>query len=407
MSLIVALGTAASVLRETMASEVAETRRLRDKFESGLFRAVPEIVLNGHPTERLPNTVNISFRYVEGEAILLMLNEHGVCASSGSACTSGSLEPSHVLSAMGIPPERSHGAIRFSLGRENTEADIDKLLEVLPKVVENLRSFSLVARGNGQEDGRGWYIGAGIARDTLYMGYITLSYDLFLTWKHVADSVWHRPLLVHRGIVDAKNGNHSWTRPRFQFTDREGFFVVNETNDGSVKNTYNKIWLVRFPLGSPSRFRTTCLDSVPRGFGAFSTDFTLDSRGEPVCAYRWGTKVYDAGTAAPARASAAVSVSKRCWKIRRSPASASPPIPRKWCFAKPSEPSSTSRSTASPWIQSSSTAFCPPRSAMPGSPAGAARRQIALLFSPFGVSGPSKGGSSPPRERGRSEKSWD
>jgi cysteine desulfurase len=103
-------------------------------------------MINGHPEKRLPNTTNISFEYVEGEAILLMLNEHGVCASSGSACTSGSLEPSHVLRAMGVPFTAAHGSVRFSLSVYNTEEEIATVIQVLPPIIRRLREISPFGR---------------------------------------------------------------------------------------------------------------------------------------------------------------------------------------------------------------------------------------------------------------------
>jgi len=99
-------------------------------------------IVNGDRENRLPNTTSIAFEYVEGESILLMLNEHGICASSGSACTSGSLEPSHVLQAMGVPFTAAHGSIRFSLSTYNTEEDIDFIIEKMPPIIERLRSMS-------------------------------------------------------------------------------------------------------------------------------------------------------------------------------------------------------------------------------------------------------------------------
>lgn len=138
---IVGFGKAA----ELLAAEREEEARLlvmRERLWEGLSKKIPHIRLHGHPTKRLAGTLNIGLDFVEGESIILSLDEHGICAASGSACTSDALEPSHVLSAMGVPPEKSHGALRISMGRENTEADVDKLLEVLPAVVENLRSFS-------------------------------------------------------------------------------------------------------------------------------------------------------------------------------------------------------------------------------------------------------------------------
>jgi len=139
---IVAMGKAFSLLRENMTAEVAEIRRLRDAFEKALFSRIPELVLNGHPTLRLPNTVNISFRYVEGEALLLNLDMLGIACSSGSACTSGSLEASPILLAMGADPTDSQGALRFSLGYGNTEEDVSYAVDSVEKVVGKLRAMS-------------------------------------------------------------------------------------------------------------------------------------------------------------------------------------------------------------------------------------------------------------------------
>jgi cysteine desulfurase len=139
---IIALGKACELARVHMAEENTEVKRLRDKLENGLLKAVPDTRLNGDPDHRLPNTTNISFGYVEGEAILLMMDQVGIAASSGSACTSGSLEPSHVLRAMGVPFTFAHGSIRFSLSRFNTEEEIDFVIETLPPIIENLRKLS-------------------------------------------------------------------------------------------------------------------------------------------------------------------------------------------------------------------------------------------------------------------------
>ncbi|PWB61148.1 MAG: cysteine desulfurase NifS [Deltaproteobacteria bacterium] len=139
---IVAMGKAFSLLRQGMPEEVRETRRLRDKFEKALFDRIPEIVLNGHPTDRLPNTVNLSFRFVEGEALLLNLDMMGIACSSGSACTSGSVEASPILLAMGADPVDAQGALRFSLGRGNTDADIDYVVDAIEAVVDKLRAMS-------------------------------------------------------------------------------------------------------------------------------------------------------------------------------------------------------------------------------------------------------------------------
>jgi cysteine desulfurase len=140
---ITGLGKAA----ELAAAHLAENgydriSRLRDKLEQSLLARVPNAIINGDPANRLANTTSIAFEYVEGEAILLMMNEYGICASSGSACTSGSLEPSHVLRAMGVPFTAAHGSIRFSLSRYNTEDEIDVILEKLPPIIERLRELS-------------------------------------------------------------------------------------------------------------------------------------------------------------------------------------------------------------------------------------------------------------------------
>lgn len=116
--------------------------RLRDRLIEGLKRDIPDIRLNGHPTQRLPGNVNVSVRYIEGEAMLLRLDLAGVAASSGSACTSGSLDPSHVLLAIGLPHEIAHGSLRFSISDQNPETDIDELLRILPPIVQNLREMS-------------------------------------------------------------------------------------------------------------------------------------------------------------------------------------------------------------------------------------------------------------------------
>lgn len=139
---IVALGKAAELESLHMAEAVVREHHLRDRLEQGLLAAIPDCEVNGDRTWRLPNTTNIGFKYIEGEAILLSLNQYGICASSGSACTSGSLEPSHVLRAMGLPYTILHGSIRFSLSRYTTEAEVDRVLAVMPGIVERLRALS-------------------------------------------------------------------------------------------------------------------------------------------------------------------------------------------------------------------------------------------------------------------------
>ena len=144
--LIVALGKAAELAKQRMDDEQTRVQALRDRLEKGLLAKCPGARLNGHPTARLPNTTNISFEYVEGEAILLLLDQHGICASSGSACTTGSLEPSHVLRAMGVPFTAAHGSVRFSLSVYNTEAEIERVLEILPPIIRRLLEISPFGR---------------------------------------------------------------------------------------------------------------------------------------------------------------------------------------------------------------------------------------------------------------------
>lgn len=139
---IVGLGVACELAKAHLNELDTRVRALRDKLEQGIVATVPEVIVMGDSTHRTPNTVNIGFKFVEGEAILLMLNEYGIAASSGSACSSESLEPSHVMQAMGIPFSAAHGTIRFSLSRFTTEAEIDKTLEVLPGIIERLRQMS-------------------------------------------------------------------------------------------------------------------------------------------------------------------------------------------------------------------------------------------------------------------------
>jgi cysteine desulfurase len=138
---VVALGKAAELAQKHLA-HVETEKRLRDRLEQAILATIPNTVVNGDYLNRLPNTTNIGFKYIEGEAILLSLNQYGICASSGSACTSGSLEPSHVLRALGLPYSVLHGSIRFSLSRYTTEAEIDAVLEILPSVIERLRALS-------------------------------------------------------------------------------------------------------------------------------------------------------------------------------------------------------------------------------------------------------------------------
>lgn len=146
---IIGLGKACELALDAMVFENTEVRRLRDRLEAGILATVPRSFATGDVKNRLPNTSNIAFEFIEGEAILLLLNKFGIAASSGSACTSGSLEPSHVMRAMGIPYTAAHGTIRFSLSRYTTEAEIDRVIQVLPQIVAQLRTLSPYWGENG------------------------------------------------------------------------------------------------------------------------------------------------------------------------------------------------------------------------------------------------------------------
>ncbi len=139
---IIGLGKACELAIQHLEAENTRVRRLRDKLETEILARVPNTRVNGGQSERLPNTASISFEFVEGEAILLHMDEFGICASSGSACTSGSLQPSHVLRAMGVPFTMAHGSIRFSLSVYNTEEEIDFVTQKVPAIIEKLRTLS-------------------------------------------------------------------------------------------------------------------------------------------------------------------------------------------------------------------------------------------------------------------------
>ncbi|MFH1753732.1 MAG: aminotransferase class V-fold PLP-dependent enzyme, partial [Candidatus Omnitrophota bacterium] len=144
---IVGMGKASEIAARTIKDESAKLKALRDRLHQGIEKSIKETRLNGHPVNRLPNTLNIGFEYLEGESIILNLDMEGIGVSTGSACTSGSLQPSHVLTAMGVPAVNAQGSIRFSLGRINTESEIDYLLEKLPPIIERLRKMSPLYNG--------------------------------------------------------------------------------------------------------------------------------------------------------------------------------------------------------------------------------------------------------------------
>jgi cysteine desulfurase len=139
---IVGFGKACELAQRDTEKELTRLTALRDRLWNGIARDVKDVKMNGHPTKRLPNTLNVSFKYVEGESIILNLDLKGIAVSSGSACTSGSLEPSHVLKAMGVEAAVAQGSVRFSLGRANTQADIDKVIKEIPPIIERLRDMS-------------------------------------------------------------------------------------------------------------------------------------------------------------------------------------------------------------------------------------------------------------------------
>jgi cysteine desulfurase len=151
---IVGFGKACELARKELPEESQRLSQLRDRLFEGIMERIPDVVITGHRWKRLPNHVSVCVKYVEGEAMLLSLDMQGVAASSGSACTSGSLEPSHVLLAMGLPPEVAHGSLRLTLGRDNTEEDVDYLLEVLPPIVDRLRTMSPL--GEREAAGKGF-----------------------------------------------------------------------------------------------------------------------------------------------------------------------------------------------------------------------------------------------------------
>ena len=149
---IIALGKAAEMAMEHMEYENTFVAAMRDRLEQGILAAVPYSFVTGDPENRLPNTSNIAFEYIEGEAILMLLNKQGIAASSGSACTSGSLEPSHVMRAMDIPYTAAHGSVRFSFSRYNTLDEVEKVIAAVPPIMAQLRKLSPYWSGNGPVD---------------------------------------------------------------------------------------------------------------------------------------------------------------------------------------------------------------------------------------------------------------
>ncbi|MDP2972346.1 MAG: aminotransferase class V-fold PLP-dependent enzyme, partial [Deltaproteobacteria bacterium] len=136
------IGKACELAKKHLDEENTRVKVFRDYLEKKILEKIPNTLVNGDRNNRLPNTLNVSFEYVEGESILLLLSDLGICASSGSACTSGSLEPSHVLRAMGVPFTAAHGSIRFSLSIYNTKEEMDYIIEYLPPIIQRLRDIS-------------------------------------------------------------------------------------------------------------------------------------------------------------------------------------------------------------------------------------------------------------------------
>ncbi|MGA2914259.1 MAG: cysteine desulfurase NifS [Methanoregula sp.] len=150
---IIGLGTAIELATADIKGHNIRIAALRDRLLKGILETIPYARLNGHPVKRLPGNLNVSFEFIEGESMLLWLDDEGICGSTGSACTSGSLEPSHVMLAIGLPPEVAHGSLRLTLGDANTEQDVERVLDVLPKVVAKLREMSPLYRKTGKEGG--------------------------------------------------------------------------------------------------------------------------------------------------------------------------------------------------------------------------------------------------------------
>ncbi|MGB2827551.1 MAG: cysteine desulfurase NifS [Dehalococcoidales bacterium] len=146
---IVGLGKASQIARQETDEEAERVTRLRDKLRNGILESIDHVRLNGHPQVRLPNNLNVSISYAEGEAMCLKLDREGICCSTGSACTSAATEPSHVLTALGLDPLQSHSSLRFSLGKWTTEEEIDRVLEVLPRIVAKLRAMSPLLKSHG------------------------------------------------------------------------------------------------------------------------------------------------------------------------------------------------------------------------------------------------------------------
>jgi len=151
---IVGLGKAIELATSNIEEHNRRIKTMRDRLLNGIMEKIPYTKLNGHPEKRLPGNINVSFQFIEGESLLLLLDHYGICASTGSACSSGSLDPSHVLMAIGLPHEIAHGSLRLSLGDLNKEEDVDYVLEVLPQIVQRLRDMSPLYESFIKEGGK-------------------------------------------------------------------------------------------------------------------------------------------------------------------------------------------------------------------------------------------------------------
>ena len=157
---------------------------------------------------------------------------------------------------------------------------------------ENLKNFSLVASGNGLADGRGWYVGVAVQGKRMYLAYVTLTYDLYFTWKGIEEPEWHKAILVEPGVVDTARGNHSWLYPRFTFFGERGYITASSTVDGSKQNTYDKVCMVSFPVKEPSRFEKEVVYDGAVGYYSYSYDTVITPDSLILCGFNAGRYKY-------------------------------------------------------------------------------------------------------------------
>ncbi len=185
---------------------------------------------------------------------------------------------------------------------------------------ENLRHFDLVATGNGIPDGRGWYVGSAVQGDTMFLGYVTLDYNFYYTWKRVIDTLWHPAILVEAGYVDTVFGNHSWLYPRFTFFGDKGYISVSSTVDGSKQNTYDKVCLVSFSLSSPEKFTKEVVYDGALGYYSYCYDTIVTPDSVIVCGFNAGRYKYGprrTDILPPGLYAASRKVSEQSWSISR------------------------------------------------------------------------------------------